>query len=148
MTQVRYVLGYHLVGYVAAAATKIPSCPQVASPKLLVQMRKLAQQLVRTLSLQPLYQSADRYLRRYRDKQMYMIFRHMPLHDRHFVLTTDLPVSNPSLALLILPSTLVADTSSSMLRANVSRKPCGRRVDIPSSPNIIILRAKRAKAVA
>jgi len=60
MTLVRYVLGYHLVGHVAAAATKIPSCPQVAPPKLLLQM-------------------------------MNMIFRHMPLHDRHFVLTTYLP---------------------------------------------------------
>jgi len=91
MTLVRYILGYHLVGHVAAAATKIPSCPQVAPPKLLLQMRKLAQHLVRTLPLQPLYQSADRYLRRYRYKQMNMIFRHMPLHDRHFVLTAYLP---------------------------------------------------------
>src|SRR5512141_956544 len=91
MTLVRYVLGYHFVGHVAAAATKIPSCPQVASPKLLLQMRELAQHLVRTLPLQPLYHSANGYLRRYRDKQMHMIFRHMPLHDRHFVLPTYLP---------------------------------------------------------
>jgi len=91
MTLVRYILGYHLVGHIAAAATKIPSRPQVPSPKLLLQVRKLPQHLVRTLPLQPLYQSANRYLRGYRYKQMNMIFRHMPLHDRHFVLSTYLP---------------------------------------------------------
>lgn len=91
MTLVRYVLNYHFVGHVAAAATKIPPCPQVATPKLLLQMRKLAQHLVRTLTLQPLYQSTDRYLRWYRHKQMHMIFRHMTLHDRHFVLPANLP---------------------------------------------------------
>ena len=95
MTLVRYVLGYHFVGHVAAAATKIPPCPQVPTPKLLLQMRKLAQQLVRTLTLQPLYQSTDRYLRWYRHKQMHMIFRHMTLHDRHFVLPTYLPYQIP-----------------------------------------------------
>ena len=95
MTLVRYVLGYHFVGHVAAAATKIPSCPQVASPKLLLQVRELTQHLVRTLSLQPLYQSANGYLRGDRYKQMNMIFRHMTLHDRHFVLPTDLPYQIP-----------------------------------------------------
>jgi len=91
MTLVCYVLGYHFVGHVTAAATKISPCPQVAPPKLLLQMRKFAQQLVRTLPLQPLYHSADRYLRRDRYKQMHMIFRHMTLHNRHFVLPTYLP---------------------------------------------------------
>lgn len=95
MTLVRYVLGYHFVGHVAAAATKIPSCPHVASPKLLLQMRELAQHLVRTLPLQPLYHSANGYLWGYRDKQMHMIFRHMPLHDRHFMLPTYLPYQIP-----------------------------------------------------
>jgi len=91
MTLIRYILGYHLVRHIAAAASKIPPRPQVPSPKLLLQMRELAQHLVRTLSLQPLYHSADRYLRRYRYKQMNVIFRHMPLHDRHFVLPAYLP---------------------------------------------------------
>jgi hypothetical protein len=91
MTLVRYVLRYHFVGHVAAATTKIPSCPQVATPKLLLQMRKFAQHFVRTFPFQPLYQSTDRYLRWYRYKQMHMIFRHMTLHDRHFVLPTYLP---------------------------------------------------------
>ena len=95
MTLVRYVLGYHFVGHVAAAATKISPCPQVTTPKLLLQMRKLAQHLVRTLPLQPLYQSTNRYLRWYRHKQMHMIFRHMTLHNRHFVLPTYLPYQIP-----------------------------------------------------
>jgi len=95
MTLVRYIFGYHLVAYVAATATKISPCPQVATPKLLLQMPKLAQHLVQTLTLQPLYHSADRYLRGYRYKQMHMIFRHMTLHDRHFVLPTYLSYQIP-----------------------------------------------------
>lgn len=90
MTLVRYIFRDHLIGHVAAAATKIPPRPHVAPPKLLLQMRELPQQLVRRLPLQPLYQPADRHLRRYRHEQMYMIFRYMPLHNRHFVLTTNL----------------------------------------------------------
>lgn len=91
MTLIRYVFRYHLIGHIAATAAKIPPCPQMSPPKLLVQMRKFPHQLVRRLPLQPLYQSAYRYLGRYRHKQMQMIFGHMPLQDRHFVLPTYLP---------------------------------------------------------
>lgn len=91
MTLIRYVFRYHLIGHIAATAAEIPPCPQMSPPKLLVQMRKFPQQLVRRLSLQPLDQSAYRYLWRYRYKQMQMVFGHVPLQDRHFVLPTYLP---------------------------------------------------------
>jgi len=44
-------------------------------------MRKLGQQFERGLALQPLHQTADRHLRRKRDEQMDMVFRHMPFDD-------------------------------------------------------------------
>jgi hypothetical protein len=95
MTLIRYVFRYHLIGHIAAAAAEIPSRPQMSSPKLPVQMRKFPHQLVRRLPLQPLDQSAYRYLWRYRHKQMQMIFRHMPLQARHFVRTENLLKPSP-----------------------------------------------------
>ena len=91
MTLIRYIFRNHLVGHISAATAEISSRPQMSPPKLLLQMRKLPHQLVRRLPLQPLYQTADRYLRRYRHKQMQMVFRHMSLEDRHFMLPADLP---------------------------------------------------------
>jgi hypothetical protein len=38
-----YVFGNHIVRHVAGATTEIASRPQVASPKLLLQVRKLSQ---------------------------------------------------------------------------------------------------------
>ena len=79
------VLHYHFICHVAAAATKIPSRPDVPTPELLSQMRKLRQQLVGSLPFQPLQQPADRHLRRDTYKQMNVISRDVPLHYRYFV---------------------------------------------------------------
>lgn len=81
----------HLVCHVPAAATKVPPSPQVTPPKRPPQVRKLPQQRVRTLPLQPLHQPADRHLRRDRRKQMHVVLRHVPLQDLHVLLTADLP---------------------------------------------------------
>jgi hypothetical protein len=90
MTLIRYIFFDYFVGHVSATAAKIPSRPQMSSPKLLLQMRKLSHQLVRCFPLQPLDQPAYRYLWWDRHKQMQMIFRYMPFQDRHFMLPTDI----------------------------------------------------------
>src|SRR5881227_40176 len=80
------VLGNNFIGYIPRTATEIAARPQVPSPKLLLQVRKLRQQMMGCFALQPLQQSADGYLRRNRKEQMHMILRHVPLHYLHFVL--------------------------------------------------------------
>src|SRR3954451_22853762 len=80
------VLGNNFIGYIPRTATEIAARPQVPSPKLLLQVRKVRQQMMGCFALQPLQQSADRYLRRNRKEQMHMILRHMPLHYLYFVL--------------------------------------------------------------
>lgn len=75
------VLDDHLIRNIAAAATKIAACPKMSPPIRLAQMSKLVQQFERGLTLQPLHQTADRHLRRKRDKQVDMILRHMTLDD-------------------------------------------------------------------
>src|SRR3954447_24830750 len=80
------VLGNNLIGYIPRTATEIAARPQVPSPKLLLQVRKFRQQMMGCFTLQPLQQSADRYLRRNRKEQMHMIVRYVPLHYLHFVL--------------------------------------------------------------
>src|ERR1700686_1344235 len=86
-----YVLRDYLVGHIARTAAEVPSCPQVSSPELLLQVRKVGQQMVRCLPLQPLQQSADRHLRRNRHKQVHVVLGYVSLHDLHFVLPTNIP---------------------------------------------------------
>ena len=90
MTLTLNILRHHFIRDISTAAAKIPSRPDMPTPKLLLQMRKLLQQLVRRLPFQPLYQPADRYLRRYRYKNMHVIFRNVPLHDRYLFIPTNL----------------------------------------------------------
>src|SRR4051794_19755340 len=78
------------VGYIPRTATEIAARLQVPSPKLLLQVRKFRQQMMGCFTLQPLQQSADRYLRRNRKEQMHMILRYVPLHYLHFVLPANL----------------------------------------------------------
>ena len=52
-------------------------------------MRELRHQVVRRLPLQPLHQSTDRHLRRYRYEQVDVVLRYVPLHDPHLMLRTD-----------------------------------------------------------
>ena len=65
---VSYVLRDDIVRHVARTTTEVPSRPQVASPKLLLQVRKLSEKVVRRTALQPLHQPTDRHLRRQRDQ--------------------------------------------------------------------------------
>jgi hypothetical protein len=51
--------------------------------------------VVRSPTLQPLHQAADCHLRRQQDQQMHVILRHVPLHDRYFMLPADVPVQIP-----------------------------------------------------
>jgi len=90
MSLIRYIFCYHLIGHVPATTAEISPRPHMAPPKLLLQMRKIPQQLVRRLSLQPLDHPANRHLWWYRHEQMHMILPYMPFHDRHFVLSADL----------------------------------------------------------
>ena len=67
----------------------------MSSPKLFLQVRELSQQVMRRPAFQPLHQTADSDLRRQRDQQMHVIFRHVPFHDRDFVLPADIPDQIP-----------------------------------------------------
>lgn len=55
-----------VVGHLPAAATEIATRPAVSPPVTFTNLGKLTQQNVRTISLQLLYQSTDRDLRRNR----------------------------------------------------------------------------------
>ena len=86
-----YVFRDYLIADVSRAAAEVSPRPKVSAPELLLQMRKLRQQVVRCLPFQPWQQSTDRHLRRYRYEQVYVVFGHMSLHDFHFVLRTYIP---------------------------------------------------------
>src|SRR5690349_17705913 len=53
-------------------------------------MRKLLQQLIGGLALEPLHQPADRHLRRNGYEQMHVIFGNMALDDQHILLRANL----------------------------------------------------------
>src|ERR1700685_2596355 len=89
------VLRDDIIRHVARTVAEVTAGPQVPPPKLLFQMRELGQQMVRGSALQPLHQTTDGYLRRQRDQQMHVIFRYMPLHDRHLMLPADIPDQIP-----------------------------------------------------
>ena len=52
----RDIFGDHVVCHVAGTAAEIASCPQMPSPKLFLQVRKLGEQVVRCPPFQPLQQ--------------------------------------------------------------------------------------------
>ena len=84
------ILHHYFIRHIPTTTTEVPPCPDMSAPKLLAQMGKFLQQFVCRLSLQPLHQSANRYLRRNRHKQMNMIFGNMPFENRYLVLLTNL----------------------------------------------------------
>jgi hypothetical protein len=81
----------YVVCHVSGTAAKVATRPEVSSPKLLLPVWKLGQQVVRRTALQPLHQAADRHLRRQRDEQMHVVFRHVPFHYRDLVLAANVP---------------------------------------------------------
>jgi len=87
----------HIICHVAGTAAEVAARPQVASPELFLQVRKLGQQMVRRAPFQPLHQSADRPPARQRDQQVHVFFRHMPFHDRYLMLAANVPdqIANP-----------------------------------------------------
>src|ERR1019366_10803851 len=86
-----YVFCNRIVGHIAGTTAERASRPQVASPKLLLQMRKLSRKVVRRAALQPLHQPTDRHLRWQRDQQVHVLLRYMPFHDRDLMLPADVP---------------------------------------------------------
>ena len=78
-----YVSLDYFIGNIAAAATKISSCPNVAPPIRLTQMGKPVKEFVRGFFFYSLYQAAYRNSRWNRDKQVYMICRHVTFQNFH-----------------------------------------------------------------
>lgn len=89
MALVLDVLLDNFVRDVAAADTEVAPRPDVPPPELLAQVRELLHQLERTLPLERLHEPTDGHSRRHAHEQVHMIFRDMPLDDRHLVLTAD-----------------------------------------------------------
>jgi len=85
------VLRDNLVGYIAAAADEVASCPKVAAPELPVEASVLRQQVVRRLALHGLHQPARRYVRRGADEQMHMVTAYRALEDLDVEGATCLP---------------------------------------------------------
>lgn len=54
-----------------------------------VKMRIFAEKLMRCLALEPLHKTADRHLRRNRDKQVDMVLRHIALNYINNFLSAD-----------------------------------------------------------
>ncbi len=100
-----YVLQDDLIRYVAATATEIAPCPDMSTPKSFSQMGKLLQQLGGRVPFHLLHQPTDRYLRWNRDKQMHVILRDVPLHNRDLGAPTNLAgqLSNTGRALSCSP---------------------------------------------
>lgn len=90
-----YVLPNHLVRHIPRTAAEIPPGPQMPSPELLLDMRKLRHQVVRRLPFQPLQKPTDRHLWRYRHEQVHVLLRHVSLHDLHLVLPAYIPNQIP-----------------------------------------------------
>src|SRR5260370_41445884 len=87
----RDVLRDHLVGDIPRTTAKVPTCPQMPPPELFLQMREFCQQVVGCLPFQPLQQSADRYLRRDRNKQVDLGPSDVPLPDVDLLLCANNP---------------------------------------------------------
>ena len=108
------IFGDDVVRHIAGDTAEIASRPQMPSPELLLQVGKFCQKVVRRAALQPLHQPTDRHLWRQRDQQVHMVFRYLPLHDRHVMLSADVPDQIPDprshLAVQRRPPVLVIHT--------------------------------------
>jgi len=83
------VLFDDFIGDVARADAEVAARPQMSPPELLLQMRELVQQFVRTLPLEHLHEATDGDSRRHADEEMDMVFRDVSFHDRDFVRAAD-----------------------------------------------------------
>ena len=86
----RDIFHNHLICYIARCCSKVPSSPDVSSPKCTVQSLEFHHHLARTLPFDILYQLADRYVWWNRYPQMKMISGKMTFDDLHIVTTTNL----------------------------------------------------------
>lgn len=75
--------------HVAATDAEVAARPDVAPSEFLSQMRELMHQLVRTLPLEHLQQSANSQAWRHAHEQVNVVARHVTFHDGDFVRTTD-----------------------------------------------------------
>src|ERR1019366_8979136 len=83
------VLCDYLVGHVARTAPEMPSCPQVPSPKLLLQVRKLGWQVVCRAAPSTIASSGLSSPAAATRSALDVVFRHARFHDRYLVLPTD-----------------------------------------------------------
>jgi len=90
-----YIFHDHLVCYIPRACHKVSPAPNVSSPVFLLDVRKLHQDLPRSLPLHVLHQLTCRNVRRHRHKQMHVVPRNMPLQDLNIIGQTDLPDQLP-----------------------------------------------------
>ncbi len=126
MILIRYIFRDHLVGHIPATAAELSPCPQMPTPKLLLQMRKFSHQLVRTLPLQPLDQRLIVTCGGIDTNRCRWSFATCP-----FRIVIVLPQISRIMSLTrvpLPPSTLPDGIWSSIPDANVSRIPCVLRV--------------------
>jgi hypothetical protein len=81
----------HVVGQIPRADRKIPPRPQMTTPKLPPQVRKLLKQNPRTDALQPLHNPADIDMRPICHQHVNVIAGHFPRQNCEFVLHGNLP---------------------------------------------------------
>ena len=85
------VLADHLVGDCPGADRQVSSRPEMPSPELLFQVRKLLQQYARADPFQPLHHLTHVLIRSVGQEQVNVIARHLPGHDLQLVFCGDLP---------------------------------------------------------
>ena len=70
------ILLYHFFRHLPYRGTEVPSCPEMPTPILLFQMRKLFEQLARRAPLDTPHDLARRHSRRTTGQNMHMILAH------------------------------------------------------------------------
>ena len=95
MRLLRHIRLDDLVRDVAAAATKVAPRPDMAAPKSLAQVRKLAEPALGAFALQPLDEATAGNVRRDREHDMDMIWGEMPLQHIDARLLTRCPDDGP-----------------------------------------------------
>jgi len=89
------VLDNHLVGDITRTRRKIPSPPEMTTPKLTGNRFELVHHAPAALSLDFLDQVADRHVRRNRNEQMDMILRDVSPDDLNIHLVANVPDQLP-----------------------------------------------------